>query len=158
MNTDATQRQEGQNQVTDSKLNSQESKQDKTQFENQAEQAAKQTNTASQGEQANDNSPPNLQSGNAETPGKQSGKGLTLETLPQDAKNSLPEEAQGLFIAAYNSILDNNGDEETAARVAWQTIETNEHYERGKDGKWQRVPDTAAKKGGDRTMIHETAP
>lgn len=162
MNADSAQSQkeqsqEGQNQTMDSKLNSQESQQDKAQFENRAEQAVQQTDTASQGEQANNNAPPNLQSGNAETPGKQNGKGLTLETLPQDAKNALPEEAQRLFIAAYNSILDNNGDEEAAARVAWQTIETNEHYERGSDGKWQRVPDTAAKRGGDKTMIHETA-
>lgn len=157
MNADSAQRQEGQNQTMDSKLNSQESQQDKAQFENRAEQAVQQIDTAFQGEQVNDNAPPNLQSGNAETPGKQNGKSLTLETLPQDAKNALPKEAQPLFIAAYNSILDNNGDKEAAARVAWQTIETNEHYERSSDGKWQRVPDTAAKKWGDKIMIHETA-
>lgn len=146
------------NQAMNSNLNSQESKQEKTQFENQADQAANQTNTASQGEQASDNTPQNMQSSGPETPGKQNSNRLTSENLPQDAKNSLPEEAQHLFIAAYNSILDNNGDQQTAAQVAWQTIENNEHYERGSDGKWQRIPDTAAKKGGDKKMIHETAP
>lgn len=146
------------NQAMDSKLNSSESMQDKTQFERESDQAAAQTNTTKQGEQAVDNSPPNLDASGAETPGQKKENRLTAENLPQDAKNNLPEEAQHLFIAAYNSILDNNGDEQTAARVAWQTIETNEHYERGSDGKWQRVPDNSAKKGGDKTMIHETAP
>jgi cation transport regulator len=61
---------------------------------------------------------------------------LTSETLPQDVKESLPEEAQRLFIAAYNSFLENSKDEEGAARVAWQTIERNEHFTRGQDGKW----------------------
>lgn len=140
----------------------QEDREKKAEFEKRAEQAANQTNTASQGEQASDNIPPNLSTDDAATPGKTTsqqtnGNQLTLENLPQDAKEALPEDAQRLFIAAYNSILDNNGDEQTAARVAWQTIETNEHYERGQDGKWQRVPDTAAKKGGDKTMIQETA-
>ena len=138
--------------------NSQESKEEKVQFEKQAEQAVNQTNTASQGEQASDNVPQNMQNANPETPGQSSGNRLTIDNLPQDARDSLPEEAQHLFIAAYNSILDNNGDEQAAARIAWETIETNEHYERSRDGKWQRIPDTAAKKGGDKKMIHETAP
>lgn len=141
-----------------SMLNPQESDQDKKQFEAQAEQAVNQTNTASQGEQASDNTPPKMEPASVEAPSQANSNHLTVETLPQEAKNSLPEEAQHLFIAAYNSILENNGDEQTAARVAWQTIETNEHYERSQDGKWQRLPDTAAQKGGDRTMIHETAP
>jgi len=140
----------------------QEDREKKVQFEKQAEQASNQTNTAAQGEQASDNTPPNLPTGEAAMSegGTNQGRGnqLTLENLPQDAKEALPEEAQHLFIAAYNSILDNNGDEQAAARIAWQTIETNEHYERGSDGKWKRIPDTADKKGGDKTMIHETAP
>lgn len=140
----------------------QEDRERKAQFEKRADQAAGQTNTAAQGEQASDNTPPNLPTGDAASKENSSNQAsdnrLTPENLPQDAKEALPEEAQHLFIAAYNSILDNNGDEQAAARIAWQTIETNEHYERGRDGKWQRIPDTAAKKGGDRTMIHETAP
>lgn len=63
---------------------------------------------------------------------------LDLENLPQDVKEALPQEAQQLYIAAYNSFLDNSHSEEAAARVAWQTIERNEHYCRGEDGKWYR--------------------
>lgn len=69
---------------------------------------------------------------------------LTLENLPQDVKDTLPEEAQNMFIAAYNSVLDNNGDDNAAMNVAWQTIERNPHYQRGEDGKWQRLPDMSA--------------
>lgn len=66
---------------------------------------------------------------------------LTLENLPQDVKESLPQEAQQLYIAAYNSFFNNSQNEEAAARVAWQTIERNEHYYRGEDGKWYRQDD-----------------
>jgi cation transport regulator len=78
---------------------------------------------------------------------------LTRENLPQDVKDALPEEAQGLYIAAYNSFLDNSGDEEAAKNVAWHTIERNEHYKRGEDGKWHRLPDmSAVPRGGVSTM------
>lgn len=63
---------------------------------------------------------------------------LTTENLPQDVREALPQEAQGLYIAAYNSFLANSNSEEAAARVAWQTIELNDHYVRGEDGKWHR--------------------
>lgn len=79
---------------------------------------------------------------------------MSLDNLPADVKNALPEEAQHLFIAAYNSVLANNHDREAASRIAWQTIENNEHYVRSEDGKWKRVPDNA----GWHTMIHETSP
>lgn len=63
---------------------------------------------------------------------------ITVENLPQDVKEALPQEAQQLYIAAYNSFLENSQDEAAAARVAWQTIERNENYVRGEDGKWHR--------------------
>ena len=66
---------------------------------------------------------------------------LTLENLPQEVKESLPGEAQRLFLAAYNSFLNNSKNEEAALQVAWQTIEHNEHYARGADGKWYALPD-----------------
>lgn len=76
---------------------------------------------------------------------------LTQDTLPQEIKESLPEEAQNLFIAAYNSFLENSHNEEAAKRVAWQTIERNEHFVRGADGKWQRTPHEDAG-GSDRPL------
>lgn len=86
---------------------------------------------------------------------QESGSGeMNLDKLPEDVKNALPEEAQHLFIAAYNSVFANNHDQDAASRVAWQTIENNEHYVRSEDGKWKRVPDNA----GWHTMIQETSP
>lgn len=78
---------------------------------------------------------------------------INVDSMPQDVREALPEEARNLFIAAYNSALDNSGNEESAMRIAWQTIEHNEHYERGQDGKWQRKPDmSAVPRGGVATM------
>lgn len=65
---------------------------------------------------------------------------MTVETLPQDVTDALPEDAQQVFIAAYNSIFENNGNREDAMRVAWQSIEHNEIYTRGEDGKYIRKP------------------
>lgn len=65
---------------------------------------------------------------------------LTVDTLPEDVRSALPEDAQQVFIAAYNSIFDNNGDRDAAMRVAWQSIEHNELYTRGADGKYTRTP------------------
>jgi cation transport regulator len=64
---------------------------------------------------------------------------LTIDTLPNDVKEKLPEEVQHLYIAAYNSFFENSHDEGAATKVAWQTIERNEHYGLGQDGKWHRL-------------------
>jgi cation transport regulator len=77
---------------------------------------------------------------------------LTIDNLPSDVKDMLPEEAQRMYIAAYNSIIS-SGNEETARRVAWQTIEQNEHYAKDDQGKWHRLPDNA----GEHASIHVTA-
>jgi cation transport regulator len=61
---------------------------------------------------------------------------MTVDTLPQEVRDALPEDAQQVFIAAYNSIFDNNGNREDAMRVAWQSIEHNGMYTRGADGKY----------------------
>lgn len=87
-------------------------------------------------------------------PEQQSSGHLAIDTLPNDVKTALPEEAQHLYIAAYNSFFDNSKDPEAAARVAWQTIECNESYEQGDDGKWHRLPEQQAM----HTNIHETSP
>ncbi|MBD1850161.1 ChaB family protein [Leptolyngbya sp. FACHB-711] len=64
---------------------------------------------------------------------------LSRESLPQDIKDVLPEEAQGIFVAAYNSFLDNSQDEAAAREVAWQTINNNSRFARGEDGKYVTV-------------------
>ncbi len=65
---------------------------------------------------------------------------MTVENVSEDIKNQLPPEALPLFVTAFNSIYDQNGDREAAMAVAWQTIEHNENFEKGADGKWQFRP------------------
>jgi len=60
-----------------------------------------------------------------------------LEDLPQEVKQ-LPNEAQQVFMAAYNSIEGGNGDSDTALNVAWTTVKRD--YHQGEDGQWQRIP------------------
>jgi len=65
--------------------------------------------------------------------------------LPDSVRDSLPEHAQEIYRAAFNSAWDEydeaeerRGDasrEETAHRVAWSAVK--KQYEKS-DGKWQR--------------------
>lgn len=66
---------------------------------------------------------------------------MTMDTLPQEVSSVLPdEESKQMFVAAYNSIFENNGNKDAAMQVAWQSIEHSELYSRGQDGKFQRTP------------------
>lgn len=87
----------------------------------------------------------NLQDENNQNQQPNNNGNMTLENLPEEARNSMPEDAQRIFIAAYNSIYETNSNRETAMRVAWQTIELNESYAKGEDGKWHRLPEPRAK-------------
>ena len=69
----------------------------------------------------------------------------TLEELPKNVRNNLPQQAQEIYKEAYNSAWDHYDDpqdrrddqsqEETAHKVAWSAVK--EIYEK-KDGKWQK--------------------
>jgi cation transport regulator len=65
----------------------------------------------------------------------------TIEDLPQDVRDQLPEYGQRVFVAAFNSIAEKSGDEEAANRVAWQTIQHSEEFIQGSDGKWHQRTD-----------------
>lgn len=62
---------------------------------------------------------------------------MSVQSLPQDVRDQLPEDAQHIFVAAFNSIFENNGDREQAMTVAWQTIEHSDRYVKGANGKWE---------------------
>lgn len=64
---------------------------------------------------------------------------LTIDSLPQDVKEVLPQDAQMVFVAAYNAIFEGNSDREAATQTAWQTIEHSDRYVRGEDGKWKCI-------------------
>ncbi len=64
---------------------------------------------------------------------------LTIDSLSQDVKEALPQDAQMVFVAAYNAIFEGNSDREAATQTAWQTIEHSDLYVRGEDGKWKHI-------------------
>jgi cation transport regulator len=57
-----------------------------------------------------------------------------LSDLPDNVRNNLPEHAQEIYRAAYNSAEDEYGDEERAHRVAWSAVEGK--YEKNDQGNW----------------------
>jgi cation transport regulator len=58
-----------------------------------------------------------------------------LTDLPDNVRGVLPEHAQEIFRAAFNSAWDQyDGDEERAMRVAWSAVK--EKYEKSDDGDW----------------------
>jgi cation transport regulator len=78
-----------------------------------------------------------------EGPETPKGSYKNISDLPQDVRNVLPEDAQHIFMTAFNSIIDNHGDEQTATRVAWETLKRDDNYVQGADGKWTRPDQTS---------------
>ena len=62
-----------------------------------------------------------------------------IDDLPPSVKEHLPKPAQEIFRAAFNSALEEYGEEERACRVAWGAVKRD--YEKGDDGKWHRKPE-----------------
>lgn len=55
--------------------------------------------------------------------------------LPESVRDNLPEHAQDIFRAAWNSAWDEYGhDEPRAFRVAWGAVE--HEYHKDANGKW----------------------
>lgn len=57
-----------------------------------------------------------------------------VEALPQDVKSKLPQGAQQIFVAAFNSATSDGLSEDAAYDTAWNSVKVN--YEEGRDGKW----------------------
>ena len=67
-----------------------------------------------------------------------------ISDLPDNVRNHLPNHAQEIYLAAYNSAYgeyddpeDRRGDasrEEVSHKVAWSAVKNK--YERGNDGDW----------------------
>lgn len=58
-----------------------------------------------------------------------------VDELPAEIKDQLPNHAQQMFMAAFNSAQSDGMDEESAKRVAWNSVK--EKYKQGADGQWQ---------------------
>lgn len=61
----------------------------------------------------------------------------SIHELPDSVKDNLPNHAQEIYQAAFNSAWDQyNKDEERAHRVAWSAVK--EKYHKNEDtGRWQ---------------------
>ncbi|MDB9525250.1 ChaB family protein [Oscillatoria sp. CS-180] len=58
----------------------------------------------------------------------------SLETLPQDVQDKLPQSAQQIFMAAFNSASSDGMSDSAAHEVAWSSVKNS--YEQGSDGQW----------------------
>ena len=58
----------------------------------------------------------------------------TIQELPEEIKQRLPQGAQQIFIAAFNSASSDGISEDGAYQVAWNSIKSE--YEEGKNGQW----------------------
>lgn len=72
-----------------------------------------------------------------------------LNSLPKDVQNKLPEEAQKIFMAAFNSASSDGMSEEAARNTAWHSVRNS--YEAGQDGQWHHKPEGGSTPGGSRT-------
>lgn len=61
-----------------------------------------------------------------------------INDLPESVKEHLPNHAQEIFLAAFNSAVEQYGEEERAFRVAWGAVKRD--YEKGDDGNWHKKP------------------
>lgn len=65
-----------------------------------------------------------------------------VEDLPQELKEQLPENAQHIFLAAFNAASSDGMSEEGAQEVAWSSVRNQ--FQQGSDGKWHmKQEDTA---------------
>jgi cation transport regulator len=56
------------------------------------------------------------------------------DELPQELQQQLPQEAQQIFIAAFNAAQKDGLSEEGAHDIAWNSVRNQ--YAEGQDGKW----------------------
>ncbi len=58
-----------------------------------------------------------------------------LNQLPPEIKDKLPEHAQQIFGAAFNSAKEDGMSQEAAISVGWNSLKDS--YEQGSDGQWK---------------------
>jgi cation transport regulator len=63
----------------------------------------------------------------------------TNRDLPEAVREHLPEHAQDIFRAAYNSASEEYKKDETAFRVAWAAVK-HEYHKDERSGEWVSGP------------------
>lgn len=65
-----------------------------------------------------------------------------VDQLPKSVRESLPEDAQAIYLDAFNRAWEQFEDEEdreaAAHREAWKVV--RESYRQGSDGRWMGYP------------------
>lgn len=74
----------------------------------------------------------------------------TIEALPQDVQSKLPQEAQQIFMAAFNSASNDGLNEDVARETAWNSVKNS--YAEGDDGKWYHCPEGGTEEAPQGTM------
>ncbi|HBL61044.1 MAG TPA: cation transport regulator ChaB [Cyanobacteria bacterium UBA8803] len=74
----------------------------------------------------------------------------TIEELPNEVKQKLPQGAQQIFVAAYNSASSDGLSEEGATQVAWNSVKNS--YEESNTGEWHHKPEGGAGRMSTGTM------
>lgn len=63
----------------------------------------------------------------------------SFKDLPTEITEGVPEDAQHVFVAAFNSAESDGMDQEAATHVAWNTIKQS--YQQDQSGQWQHKPE-----------------
>jgi len=58
----------------------------------------------------------------------------SIQELPEELKQRLPQGAQQIFRAAFNSASSDGISEDGAHQIAWNSVKSE--YEEGKNGQW----------------------
>jgi cation transport regulator len=66
----------------------------------------------------------------------------TIEDLPAEMKESLPEGARRIFVAAVKSATSDGLDEEEARQVGWNSVRNI--YVQDASGQWKPKPEPSA--------------
>jgi cation transport regulator len=62
-----------------------------------------------------------------------------ISELPQQIKGQLPNEAQQIYMTAFNSATADGMSEEKAQEVAWSSVSNS--YEQDAEGNWHHKPE-----------------
>lgn len=63
----------------------------------------------------------------------------TIEDLPAELKDSMPEGARRIFVAAYQSAMSDGLNEEEARQVGFNSLRNM--YVQNENGQWEQKPE-----------------
>jgi cation transport regulator len=73
-----------------------------------------------------------------------------ISELPEQVKSKLPNEAQQIYMTAFNSATSDGMTENKAQEVAWSSVKNS--YEQDESGNWHHKPEGGAGSTNTGTM------